>query len=153
MTNLNKNSFLFQKVTTLRGIGKKLEKYLKNKKVEKVKDLILDLPYEIVDRSIITPLDKLEIGKIKTIEVLVEKYNFPRVRNLPNRIVCSNNNKKIDIVFFNSKEGYIRKILPIGKVVVISGKINLYKQKYQITNPTYINQKESKEQIVNIAYV
>ena len=62
MKNLNKNNLLFQKVSALKGIGKKLEKYLKNKKIEKVKDLILDLPYEIVDRSIITSLDKLEIG-------------------------------------------------------------------------------------------
>ena len=150
MKNLNKNNLLFQKVSALKGIGKKLEKYLKNKKIEKVKDLILDLPYEIVDRSIITSLDKLEIGKITTIEVLVEKYNFPRVRNLPNRVVCSQNNKKIDIVFFNSREGYIKKVLPLGKLVVISGKINFYKQKYQITNPTYFNQKESKDKIAKV---
>ncbi len=150
MKNLNKNNLLFQKVSALKGIGKKLEKYLKNKKIEKVKDLILDLPYEIVDRSIITSLDKLEIGKITTIEVLVEKYNFPRVRNLPNRVVCSQNNKKIDIVFFNSREGYIKKVLPLGKLVVISGKINFYKQKYQITNPTYFNQKESKDKVAKV---
>ena len=43
MKNLNKNSLLFKKVNTLKGIGKKLEKYLKNKKIEVVKDLILDL--------------------------------------------------------------------------------------------------------------
>ena len=150
MKNLNKNNLLFQKVSVLKGIGKKLEKYLKNKKIEKVKDLILDLPYEIVDRSIVTPLDKLEIGKITTIEVLVEKYNFPRVRNLPNRVVCSQNNKKIDIVFFNSREGYIKKVLPLGKIVFVSGKINFYKQKYQITNPTYFNQKESKDKVVKV---
>ena len=30
---------------------------------EMVKDLILDLPYEVVDRSIITTLDKLEIDQ------------------------------------------------------------------------------------------
>ena len=150
MKNLNKNNLLFQKVSALKGIGKKLEKYLKNKKIEKVKDLILDLPYEIIDRSIVTPLDKLEIGKITTIEVLVEKYNFPRIRNLPNRVVCSQNNKKIDIVFFNSREGYIKKVLPLGKLVVISGKINFYKQKYQITNPTYFNQKESKDKVAKV---
>ena len=101
MEKLNKNSLLFRKVNSLKGIGKKLEKYLRNKKIEMVKDLILDLPYEVVDRSIITPLDKLEIGKITTIQVLVEKYNFPRLRNLPSRVSCSNNSRKIDIVFFN----------------------------------------------------
>jgi hypothetical protein len=57
MKNLNKNHLLFQKVSASQRIGKKLEKYLKNKKIEEIKDLILDLPYEIVDRSIITSLD------------------------------------------------------------------------------------------------
>ena len=42
---------------------------------------------------------------------------------------------KIDIVFFNSRENYIKAILPINKWVLISGKINFYKNKYQITNP------------------
>ena len=42
------------------------------------------------------------------------------------------------MIFFNSREGYIRSILPINEWVVISGKINFYKKKYQITNPSYI---------------
>ena len=45
---------------------------------------------------------------------------------------------KIDIVFFNSREGYIRKILPINSWVIISGKIAFFKKKYQITNPSYV---------------
>ena len=63
MKNINKNSFLFEDITTLKGVGKRLEKYLKNKKIEKVKDILFDLPYEIVDRSKITSLQNLEIGK------------------------------------------------------------------------------------------
>ena len=39
MKKLNKNSLLFRKVNSLKGIGKKLEKYLRNKKIEMVKDL------------------------------------------------------------------------------------------------------------------
>jgi len=66
---------------------------------------------------------------------------------LPNRINCEDSKGKIDIIFFNSREGYIRKILPINSWVVISGKINFYKNKYQITNPEYITQ------ISNIDYV
>ena len=127
MKNLNKNSFLFKDISSIKGVGKTLEKYLKNKKVDKVKDLLLDLPYEVTDRSKITSLDKLEIGKITTIQVIVKKYNFPRIRNLPNKVICSDENNKINIIFFNSREGYIRKILPLNKEVVISGKINYYK--------------------------
>ena len=33
----------------------------------------------------------------------------------------------------------LRKILPLNEYVIISGKINFYKNKYQITNPTYVN--------------
>ena len=150
MSNINKNNFLFQEISTLKGVGKKLKKYLKNKKIEKIKDLLFDLPYEVIDRSKITELENLEIGKITTIRVVVDKYNFPRIRNLPNKVICSNKDKKINIVFFNSREGYIRKVLPINHEVVISGKVNYYKNQYQITNPTYIEPKNNKEKITKI---
>ena len=150
MKDLNKNSFLFKDISSIKGVGKTLERYLKNKKVDKVKDLLLDLPYEVTDRSKITSLNKLEIGKITTIQVTVEKYNFPRIRNLPNKVICSDKNNKINIIFFNSREGYIKKILPLNKEVVISGKINFYKKQYQITNPTYVNEINSKDRIARI---
>ena len=41
-------------------------------------------------------------------------------------------------MFFNSREGYVRKILPLNSLVIISGKINYFKKKYQITNPSYV---------------
>ncbi|MEK9638538.1 MAG: ATP-dependent DNA helicase RecG [Pelagibacteraceae bacterium] len=83
-------------------------------------------------------MDKLEIGKIFTLKVKVIKYNFPRIRNLPNKIKCKDEHGEIDLVFFNSREGYIRKILPLNEWVVVSGKINYFKNRYQITNPNYI---------------
>ena len=69
MDNINKNNFLFQEISSLKGVGKKLKHYLKNKKIEKIKDLLFDLPYEVVDRSRITEVKNLEIGKIATIKV------------------------------------------------------------------------------------
>ena len=138
MTFLKNKDDLFKNISTLKGVGPKLTKYFKNKKIEKISDLIWHLPYSSTDRSNMVTLDKLEVGKIQTIKVKVLKYNFPRVRNLPNKIICEDEFGKIDIVFFNSREGYLRSILPINKWVLISGKINFYKTKYQITNPSYI---------------
>ena len=100
MTNINKNNFLFNDISSLKGVGPKLKKYLKNKKIEKIKDILWDLPYDITDRSKITDLKKLEIGKIATIKVLIDKYSFPRIKNLPNKVICSNNEDKINIIFF-----------------------------------------------------
>ena len=148
--NINKNSFLFNEISSLKGVGNKTKKYLQKKKIEKIKDLLWDLPYTIIDRSKITTLDKLEIGKITTIKVEVIKYNFPRIRNLPNKVICGKSGKKINIIFFNSYEGYIKKVLPIGKEIIISGKINYYKNQYQITNPTYIKPIKDKDEIIKI---
>ncbi len=147
---MNYSNFLQSDINIIKGVGTKTRKYLQKKKIEKVKDLLWDLPYSIVDRSKITSLDKLEIGKILTIKVNVLKYNFPRIRNLPNTVICGNDSKKIKIVFFNSFEGYIRKILPLNKTVIISGKINYYKNSYQITNPTYVKPLEQMDEIIKI---
>tara|TARA_Y100000310_G_scaffold147769_1_gene147040 strand:+ start:5712 stop:7784 length:2073 start_codon:yes stop_codon:yes gene_type:complete len=130
--------FLIQNVSMLEGVGTKTKKLLKKKKIEKISDLLWNIPQDSTDRSNVQTLDKLEIGKITTIKVKVIKYNFPRIRNLPNRIICEDEKGKIDIIFFNSREGYIRKILPLNSLVIISGKINYYKKKYQITNPAYV---------------
>jgi len=148
--HIKKNSFLFNEISSLKGVGSKTKKYLEKKKIEKIKDLLWDLPYSIVDRSEITSLKKLEIGKITTVRVNVIKYNFPRIRNLPNKVICGEKEEKINIIFFNSYEGYIRKILPVGKEVIISGKINYYKKQYQITNPTYVKPAAQKEEITKI---
>ena len=132
------DDFLFKDVSILDGVGKKTIKLLKKKKIEKISDLLWNTPQGFTDRTNSQTLDKLEIGKITTIKVKVIKYNFPRIRNLPNKVICEDENGKIDIIFFNSREGYIKKILPLNTLVVISGKINYFKKKYQITNPTYV---------------
>ena len=133
-----KNNYLFNNVSTLSGVGKKLSTYLKNKKIEKINDLLWNLPYTYTDRSDLVTLDKLSIGKIQTTKVKVLKYNFPRIRNLPNRIRCEDDKGKIDLIFFNSREGYIKKILPLDEWVVVSGKITFFRNQYQITNPSYV---------------
>ena len=140
--------FLAKNVSSLLGVGNKTKKLLQKKKIEKISDLLLNLPQGYTDRSNFQTLDKLEIGKITTIKVRVTKYNFPRIRNLPSKVICEDEKGKIDIVFFNSREGYIRKILPLNSIVIISGKINYFKKKYQITNPSYVVPHE-KEDYVN----
>ena len=78
----------------------------------------------------------------------MKKLYFPRIKNLPIRIVCQDEVGKIDIVYFNSREGYIRKIFPINKWIIISGKVNYFKNKYQITNPDYVTTLENKEYVI-----
>ena len=150
MNLINKKNFLFEDVSNIKGVGKKISVYLKKKKIEKVNDLLWNLPYSFTDRSEITTLDKLEVGKIFTIKIKVIKYNFPRIRNLPSRISCKDEFGQIDLIFFNSREGYIRKILPLNEWVAVSGKINFFKKKYQITNPNYVEKIDQIELVKKI---
>ena len=146
--DLLKKDFLFQDVNKIKGVGIQLSRYLKKKKIEKIKDIILNFPYSETDRSRLSKLNNLEIGKIQTIRVLVKKLYFPRIRNLPNKIVCEDETGNIDIVYFNSREGYLRKIFPINEWVVISGKVNFFRNKYQISNPDYVTSLENQDYVI-----
>ena len=129
--------FLNKNVSELKGVGISTKKLLKKKKIEKIRDIIWNIPEGFTDRTNLRQLDKLEVGKITTIKVKPIKYNFPRIRNLPNKVICEDKQGKIDIVFFNSREGYIRKVLPLDKEMIISGKINYFNKKYQICKKSY----------------
>ena len=139
MKNTNNYEYLLKDLTKLKGVGKKTTEILKKKKINNLFDLLWKLPQSYTDRTQKNKINELQIGKIHTLKVLVKKYLFPRVRNLPNRVICEDSTGKIDCVFFNSYEGYIRKILPLNEQVTISGKISYFNKKYQITNPTYVS--------------
>jgi len=150
MNHLDIKDFIIQNISILNGVGNKTRKLLKKKGIEKISDLLWNFPQGYTDRTNLQNLDKLEIGKITTIKVKSLKYNFPRIRGLPSKVICGDEKGKIDIVFFNSREGYIRKILPINNYVIISGKINFYKKRYQITNPDYIVPIEKEDYVKKI---
>ena len=143
-----KKDFIFSEVNSLKGVGLQLSKYLKKKRIEKIKDIVLNLPYSDTDRSKIYKVKELEVGKIQSIKVLVKKLNFPRIRNLPNKIICEDETGKIDIVYFNSREGYLRKLFPLNEWVIISGKINYFNKKYQITNPDYVTTLDNQDYVI-----
>ena len=143
MKNKNNYDYLLSDLTKLNGVGKKTMEILKKKKVNNIFDLLWRLPKSYTDRTLVSKICDLQIGIIQTIRIVPLKYQFPRVRNLPNRVNCLDETGKIDCIFFNSHEGYVRKILPLNEEVTISGKISNYKGRYQITNPTYISQDSS----------
>ena len=142
MTN-NTYKYLLSDLKNLKGVGLKTSNILKKKKINKIFDLLWRLPKSYTDRSKSTKISDLKIGEIQTVTLIPYKYNFPRIKNLPNRIFCKDDTGEMDCIFFYSYEGYIKKILPLNKEVTISGKVGRYKNKYQITNPKYISEDAS----------
>ena len=131
--------YLLSDINNIKGIGTKTAKLFKKRNINTIFDLLWNLPRDYVDRSDLRKINELQIGKIQTVTVIVKKYIFPRIRNLPSKVICNDETGNLDCVFFNSYEGYIKKILPIDSKVTISGKISFFKKRYQITNPTHIS--------------
>jgi ATP-dependent DNA helicase RecG len=152
MKNTNNFNYLLSDLTKLTGVGKKTMAILKKKNINNIFDLLWRLPKSYTDRSLTSKINELQIGNIHTIKVIPTKYLFPRLRNLPNKVNCEDETGKIDCIFFNSFEGYVRKILPLNEEITISGKITRFKDKYQITNPTYISKDSSLIETVHNKY-
>jgi len=131
--------YLLSDINSINGIGTKTTKLFKKKKINTIFDLLWSIPQYAIDRSKISKINELQIGKIHTLTINVKKYNFPRIRNLPNKVICEDETGKLECVFFNSYEGYIKKILPLNEQITISGKVGYYKKVYQITNPTHVS--------------
>ena len=149
---MNDYDFLVSDISSIKGIGTKTTKLLKKKNINTVFDLLWSLPRDYTDRTQISKINELQLGKVQTLVVNVEKYSFPRIRNLPNKVICGDETGKLECIFFNSYEGYIRKILPLKSKVTISGKISFYKNKYQITNPTHVSTDINKIKKIHSSY-
>ncbi len=139
MNNKSNYEYLLSDLTNLRGVGIKTTNLLKKKRINNIFDLLWKLPKSFTDRSLSSKINDIKIGENQTVTIIPQKYSFPRIRNLPNRVLCSDETGLIECIFFNSYEGYIRKILPIGKEITVSGKISYFRNKYQLTNPKYIS--------------
>ena len=143
MDNKTNYEYLLSDLTALSGVGIKTTNLLKKKNINNIFDLLWKLPKAYTDRSLSTQIKDLKIGENQTVTIVANKYLFPRIRKLPNRVKCSDETGELDCVFFNSYEGYIKKILPLGKEITVSGKIGYFKNKYQITNPKYVSEDSS----------
>ena len=143
MSNKSNYEYLLSDLTKLKGVGIKITNLLKKKKINNIFDLLWKLPKSYTDRSLSSKIKDLRIGENQTVTIIPQKYLFPRIRNLPNRVLCSDETGNLDCIFFNSYEGYVKKILPLGKEVTVSGKVSIFKKKYQITNPKYVSEDAS----------
>ena len=140
MDNKSNYKYLLSDLSSLKGVGPKTTNLLKKKGINNLFDLLWKLPKYYTDRTLSIKVKDLRIGENQTVTVVPQKYLFPRIRNLPNRVICLDDTGEMDCIFFNSYEGYVKKILPIGKQVTISGKVGRFRNKYQLTNPRYVSE-------------
>jgi ATP-dependent DNA helicase RecG len=125
------------KIERLSGVGPKLAKTLNKLGIFYIEDLLYHLPFRYLDFSQKTTTDKLETGQLVTIEGIVTEISSRRSfksRLMFAEATLEDEQGSIKLMWFN--QPYIAKQLSEGDKIIVSGKVEWYKD-FQITNPYF----------------
>ena len=141
---------LFQPVTTLPGVGPRLGTLFERLAGDKIVDLLWHLPVGRIDRRFTPKLAEAPDGVVATILVRVGAHHPPPNKRQPYRIACSDETGEIELVFFHGHEEYLKKTLPEGSSRVLSGKIDHFRGRLQMTHPDHIAEPADIERLISV---
>jgi len=131
---------LFASLTSLPGVGPKLEKLyarLLEREAPRVIDLLLHLPSGAIDRRARPKLNEVQPGQVVTVAVNVEEHHPapPHRPRAPYRIVASDDTGTLTLTFFHARKDYLEKLLPVGEMRYVSGTAEFYDGMLQMVHP------------------
>ena len=134
---------LFAPATSLTGVGPKIAPLIARAvgaegEEALVRDLLFDLPSGLVDRRERPPLYAMPQSGPVTVEGVVERIEKPRGYDSPWRVVLSDGNATIQIVYFKAQPDWLKKLYPIGAQMVVSGDVEWFDMRPQIRHPDYV---------------
>ena len=128
---------LFGSLENLKGIGSKTVLNLKKIGISKPLDFLYSFPTNLKTRVFTNTISDLNENKVIIIKIKIIKHNFRNFKG-PLNIEVTDGLKKINLIFFNAKNDWIKKNFPIEQERIISGKLEKYKNQFQIIHPDYI---------------
>ncbi len=133
---------LFSSVENIKGIGPKAVRLFKNLLGDdKLLYLLFHKPSAILVRPRITDPRAIQNGQRPTFKIKVLSHIKPHSRKAPYRILCQMQSFKgieLEIVFFNYHKDYLIKQLPENEIKWISGAVEWYNGRLQMSHPDYI---------------
>jgi ATP-dependent DNA helicase RecG len=135
---------LFAAITTLPGVGPKLEKLygrlLGRDDKARVIDLLFHLPSGAIDRRARPKLRDVVLGTVVTIAITVDRHRPPPPHRprAPYQVYASDETGDLILTFFNARKDFLQKLLPVGERRYVSGTIELYDGMRQMVHPDRI---------------
>jgi ATP-dependent DNA helicase RecG len=132
---------LFGALTTLAGVGPKLEKLyqrlLGREDQARIIDLLFHVPTGVIDRRARPKLRDVVPGSVVTVAVTVDRHrpSPPHRPRAPYQIYASDDTGDLILTFFNARRDYLEKLLPVGELRYVSGTTGLYDHMLQIVHP------------------
>jgi ATP-dependent DNA helicase RecG len=137
----------FADIERLPGIGKRNKIAIERLAGTRLRDLLVHLPSGLIDRRYRPTIAAALPGGIATLEITVVEHQPAPNRRMPYRVVCSDETGELTLVFFNARPDWLRKQLPEGERRLISGKLEHYQDKAQITHPDYMVDPENPDEM------
>ncbi len=144
---------LFASLQSLTGIGPRLLVLMRKClnlpagiTEPRVLDLLWHLPNGVIDRRAEPAIAEAVPGSIATLKVRVLKhYPPPRGNNrAPYKVRVEDDTGKLDLVFFHAERKFIERQLPVGAERYVSGRVERYGEKLQMSHPDYIVPPEAR---------
>ncbi len=111
-----------------------------------VGDLVHYYPRRYAERGELTDIAGLELGEHATVMARVKSVNERRMRQRRGTIlevVITDGSRTLDCKFFNFRQFQFR--VPVGASALFAGKVSVYRNKLQLTNPDYQPLEEEQE--------
>jgi ATP-dependent DNA helicase RecG len=138
---------LFAPVTALDGIGPKVADLIAKvvpadvtDRSPRVGDLLFTMPHSLIDRRNRPGIALAQEGAIVTLDVTVDRHQpAPRGRkSVPYRVYAFDETGEIALTFFHAQQGWLEKMLPVGKQVVVSGRMQWFNGRPSMVHPDHI---------------
>lgn len=146
---------LFAEVSVLEGVGPRNAGLL-GKLVgapadggpPRVVDLLWHMPSGLTDRRASPPVAEAQQGQLVTFTVRVKKHQ-PSSRNsrAPYRVIAEDDSGDVELIFFHAERSYLERMLPVGEMRIISGRVERYSEKLQMPHPDYILTEAQRERL------
>ncbi|AFR26445.1 ATP-dependent DNA helicase RecG [Bartonella quintana] len=112
-------------------------------------DLLQLMPQSVIDRRMRPSIAFAQEGITVTLEIIVDQHHPPPIeRNrLPYRVSAHDQTGKINLVFFHAQRPWLKKQLPEGKKVIVSGKVERFNGQLSMIHPDHIAPSEQSNQM------
>ena len=129
---------LFRQITHLKGIGPKIAINLSKLRIISPRDLLFSLPNSILIRNPIETVYGAALHDFITVEITVDEHIENQRKDRPYRINVSDVKNTFQLVFFHPRKSWLRETFPLGQRRLVSGKIEFFDGKAQMTHPDFV---------------
>ncbi|WP_428149200.1 ATP-dependent DNA helicase RecG [Brevundimonas sp.] len=128
---------LFAEVTSLKGVGAKVEPLIKKLAGPLVRDVLFLAPAGVITRRRTNAADAVD-GEVGIFDVIVDRMIAPGRPGVPLKVRASDETGFVHLIWFGGSPQHIDRQLPQGERRLVSGKVERFNGEVQIVHPDWI---------------